>query len=198
MRPRIGLLALQGAFAAHGEMLRSLGAETEEVRRADNLDRFDGLVIPGGESTTLLLLMEDYGFEEPIRRFVRSGRGLLATCMGVILLAKHVVNPPQRSLGLLDISVARNAYGRQVESFEGEGLVKGEAFPMIFIRAPRIMEATPDVEVLGTIEDEPVLVRQGSLFAATFHPELSDNPAVHQLFLDHLASGAHGREGKES
>ncbi len=194
--PRIGLLALQGAFAAHGEILRSLGAETEEVRNVDDLDRLDGLVIPGGESTTLLLLMEEYGFEEPIRRFARSGRGLLATCMGVILLARQVVNPPQHSLGLLDISVARNAYGRQVESFEGEGLVQGEPFPMIFIRAPRILEATSDVDVLGTIDGEPVLVRQGAVFGATFHPELSGRPAVHQLFLDSIAGRA-GRAGGE-
>ncbi len=181
---RVGLLALQGAFAAHGEMLRSLGADTVEIRSPDALGDVGGLVIPGGESTTLLKLMEAYGFEEPIRRFIAEGRPVLATCMGVILLAKEVMNPPQRSLGLLDVTVARNAYGSQVESFEGIGEVNGGPFPMVFIRAPRITRAAGEVEVLGAFEGEPVLVAQGNILGATFHPELTDNPAVHAIFLE--------------
>jgi 5'-phosphate synthase pdxT subunit len=182
-KPVIALLALQGAFHAHGEVLRSLGAETREVRLPAELEGTDGLVLPGGESTTLLRLIDEYGFEEPIRRFVAEGKPVLATCMGLILLARKVTNPAQRSLGLLDVTVERNAYGRQVDSFEATGEVFGRPFPMVFIRAPRIVEVGKDVEVVGTLHDEPVLVRQGNILATTFHPELSGEVAVHGEFL---------------
>jgi 5'-phosphate synthase pdxT subunit len=182
-KPVIALLALQGAFHAHDEVLRSLGAETREVRLPAELEGTDGLVLPGGESTTLLRLIDEYGFEEPIRRFVAEGKPVLATCMGLILLARKVTNPAQRSLALLDVAVERNAYGRQVDSFEATGEVFDRPFPMVFIRAPRIVEVGKDVEVVGTLHDEPVLVRQGNILAATFHPELSGEAGVHGEFL---------------
>ena len=185
-KPRIGLLALQGAFAAHGEMLRGLGAETVEVRLPEQLDGLDGLVMPGGESTTLIRLCDEYDFIEPIRAFAGSGRPVFGTCMGLILLAREVLHPAQSCLGLMDISVERNAYGRQVDSFEAMGRVNGADFPMIFIRAPRIHRVGPEVEVLGKLQAEPVLVRQGKMLGASFHPELSGDPSVHRLFLDLL------------
>ncbi|MFH1277270.1 MAG: pyridoxal 5'-phosphate synthase glutaminase subunit PdxT [Candidatus Eisenbacteria bacterium] len=188
-KPKIGLLALQGAFHAHGEVLRRLGAEVVEVRLPEELDGVEGLVIPGGESTTLLHLFEDYRFEEPLRKFVADGGYVFGTCMGMILLAKEVTGPAQRSLGLLDVSVERNAYGRQVDSFEAEGNIRGEPFPMVFIRAPRITRAGAGVEVIGTWNGDPVFVRQGKILAATFHPELTGDPAVHRLFLDLLTNG---------
>ncbi len=184
----IGLLALQGAFDAHGRALRAIGAETVEVRLPDTLNGVDGLVIPGGESTTLLLLLKEYGFDRAIRDFVDSGRPVLATCMGVILLARSVTGPEQESLGLLNVGVARNAYGRQVESFESEGLVDGRPFPMVFIRAPRITEVGDDVEVIGSCNDEPVMVRQGNILGATFHPELSGDCRVHEMLVTMAAA----------
>jgi len=186
-KPVVGLLALQGAFAAHGEMLRRLGAETVEVRKPDQANGVDGLVIPGGESTTLLRLMREYAFDETIRLFASSERPVLATCMGLILLARKVTGPEQESLGLLDVSVERNAYGRQVDSFEATGDVAGRPFPMIFIRAPRILAMGKNVEVIGSLNGEPVLVREKNILAATFHPELSGDPAVHGIFLDMIA-----------
>lgn len=182
-RPRVGLLALQGAFRAHGEMLKGLGAEVAEVRLPGELEGLDGLVIPGGESTTLLHLFEEDRFEGPLREFVGGGGRIFGTCMGMILLAKEVTGPAQRSFGLLDVSVERNAYGRQVDSFEAEGEVGGKPFPMVFIRAPRITRLGDGVEVLGRWNGDPVLVRQGNILAATFHPELSGDPAVHERFL---------------
>ncbi|MBN1826468.1 MAG: pyridoxal 5'-phosphate synthase glutaminase subunit PdxT [Candidatus Eisenbacteria bacterium] len=183
-KPRIGLLALQGAFAAHGEVLRGLGAETVDVRLPEKLNGLDGLVLPGGESTTLIRLFDEYRFAEPLRAFARSGRPILATCMGLILLAREVHSPAQASLGLMDIAVERNAYGRQVDSFEAMGKVGDDPFRMIFIRAPRIHKIGPDVEVLGRLQSEPVLVRQGKILGATFHPELAGDPAVHRIFLE--------------
>jgi 5'-phosphate synthase pdxT subunit len=185
-RPSIGLLALQGAFHAHGEVLVRLGAAPREVRLPGDLNGAEGLVLPGGESTALLRLIEEYGFEETIPRFAAEGKPILATCMGLILLAREVRNPAQKSLGLLDVAVERNAYGRQVDSFEAEGEVLGRPFPMVFIRAPRILDVGKNVEVLGTWNGDPVLVRQRNILAATFHPELSGDDAVHGMFLDVL------------
>ncbi|MFH1681194.1 MAG: pyridoxal 5'-phosphate synthase glutaminase subunit PdxT [Candidatus Eisenbacteria bacterium] len=182
-KPAIGLLALQGAFHAHAEALVRLGAAPREVRLPGELNGADGLVLPGGESTTLLRLIGEYGFEETISRFAAQGKPILATCMGLILLAREVTNPRQKSLGLLDVVVERNSYGRQVDSFEAEGEVLGRPFPMVFIRAPRILDIGKNVEVLGTCKSEPVLVRQGKILAATFHPELTGDPAVHEIFL---------------
>ncbi|MBM3321369.1 MAG: pyridoxal 5'-phosphate synthase glutaminase subunit PdxT, partial [Candidatus Eisenbacteria bacterium] len=172
-KPAIGLLALQGAFHAHGEVLARLGAEIREVRLPRELNGAEGLVLPGGESTTLLRLIEEYGFDKTIPLFASEGKPILATCMGLILLAREVTNPAQRSLGLLDVAVERNAYGRQVDSFEAEGEVLGRPFPMVFIRAPRILDVGKNVEVLGTLRGEPVLVRQRNILAAAFHPELT-------------------------
>ncbi len=184
MKPRIGLLALQGAFHAHGEVLRSLGAGTTEVRLPDQLGDVDGLVIPGGESTTLIRLIDEYRFEEPLRAFAAAGKPILATCMGMILIAREVTGPAQRSLGLLDVTVERNAYGRQVDSFEATGTFRGEPLDMVFIRAPRITSVGDSVETLGSRNGEPVIVRQKNILAATFHPELSGDPAVHRFFLE--------------
>jgi 5'-phosphate synthase pdxT subunit len=186
----LGVLALQGDFAAHAAVLRGLGADVREVRRTRDLHGLCGLVVPGGESTTLLKLMEDEPWPAFLRRFHRDGGALLGTCAGAILLAREV-RPAQASLGLLDAVVERNAYGRQADSFEtrlhAPGL--GGALSGVFIRAPRFREWGPGVEVLARLGDEPVALRQGRVLAAAFHPELSGAPALHQAFL-RLAEGA--------
>lgn len=182
--PLIGVLALQGDYAAHGRALREVGAAVREVRRPGELEGLRGLVIPGGESTALLRLMsgEETGLEgwfEAIRRLHARGGMLLGTCAGAILLAREV-RPRQPSLGLLDVTIRRNAYGRQVDSFESqvEAPALGGSLPAVFIRAPRF-ELLGQVEVLGTQGEEPVLVQQGRVLAATFHPELTPSRAVH-------------------
>jgi pyridoxal 5'-phosphate synthase pdxT subunit len=173
---RIGVLALQGNFREHAAMLRRLGAEPVEVRKPEQLDGLDGLVIPGGESTTFMRLMRLYGLEEAIRRFEQP---VLGTCAGLIVLDRD-------HLGLVDLEVARNAYGRQVFSFEADLDLAGEEKPLrgIFIRAPRVQKAGEEVEVLGELDGEPVLLRQGRFLVATFHPELTDDTRVHELFID--------------
>ena len=182
---RIGVLALQGDFEAHARALRAAGAEAEEVRRCAALRGLDGLVLPGGESTTLLNLMEDEPWFEELRRFHRDGGAIFGTCAGTILLAREVRNPSQRSLGLLDAAVERNAFGRQTESFEAAVAVPslGGSIEGVFIRAPRFREVGAEVEVLGRLEGEPVLVRQGRILAATFHPELTAGGGVHGMFV---------------
>jgi 5'-phosphate synthase pdxT subunit len=173
---RIGVLALQGAFREHALALRRLGAEVVEVRLPRELAGLDGLVIPGGESTTIMRLARLYGLDEAIRRF----RGaILGTCAGMILLDRA-------HLGLADLVSDRNAYGRQVWSFEADVDLEGDDVPLhgVFIRAPRVHELGAEVEVLGEIDGEPVLVRDGRLLLATFHPELTDDLRVHELFLD--------------
>ena len=173
---RIGVLALQGAFREHARALRNLGAEVAEVRKAEDLDGLDGLVIPGGESTTIMQLAELYGLDEAIGRFEGA---VFGTCAGMIVLDRE-------HLALADLEVDRNAYGRQVWSFEADVELAGDDLPLhgVFIRAPRIRDVGPDVEVLGTQGDDPVLVRDGRLLLATFHPELTDDLRVHALFLD--------------
>jgi pyridoxal 5'-phosphate synthase pdxT subunit len=173
---RVGVLALQGNFREHAAMLRRLGAEPVEVRKPEQLDRLDGLVIPGGESTTFMRLMRLYGLEEAIRSFEQP---VLGTCAGLIVLDRD-------HLGLVDVEVARNAYGRQVFSFEADLDLAGEEKPLrgVFIRAPRVQRAGEEVEVLGELGGEPVLLRQGRFLVATFHPELTDDTRVHELFLD--------------
>jgi 5'-phosphate synthase pdxT subunit len=178
----IGVLALQGDFDAHRVRLEQLGARVALVRNPRELDGFDGLVIPGGESGTLLKLLGDEGLGQ-VRRFVET-RPVFGTCAGCILLAREVENPPQVGLGALDIRVQRNAYGRQLESSIRQGSFRGEPLEMVFIRAPKIVRVGADVEVLGTEGDDPVLVRKGKTLAATFHPEMSGDTAVHQYFLD--------------
>jgi pyridoxal 5'-phosphate synthase pdxT subunit len=173
---RIGVLALQGAFREHGRSLLRLGAEVVEVRSPEDLDGLDGLVIPGGESTTIMQLAALYGLDEAIRRFQGA---IFGTCAGMIVLGRE-------HLGLSGVEVDRNAYGRQVWSFEAEVELAGDDLPLrgVFIRAPRVRELGPEVEVLGERDGEPVLLRDGRLLLASFHPELTDDLRVHALFLE--------------
>jgi 5'-phosphate synthase pdxT subunit len=191
----IGVLALQGAYEAHARTLRQLGAEPRLVRTPDELSGLDGLIMPGGESTTMLKFLERNGFFDVLKSFVES-TPTFGTCAGAILLATEIENPPQRSLGVLPMTVERNAYGRQIDStiLECETTLPGGPLEMVFIRAPRIRATGPGIETLATREGSPTLVRSGHLMAATFHPELSSDSRVHQLFLDtvrrHKASQA--------
>ena len=183
--PRIGVLAIQGDYASHADALAEAGAEPVEVRKPEQLAGLDGIILPGGESTTVLRFLEKQDFFEALQQFCQQ-KPVFGTCAGAILLARNVVNPPQRSLGLLDAVVERNAYGRQIDStiLTAETELPGGPLEMVFIRAPKIVEAGPNVEVLALRDGSPVLVRQGHLLAATFHPELSDDRRVHQLFVD--------------
>jgi pyridoxal 5'-phosphate synthase pdxT subunit len=183
----IGVLALQGDFDAHRRRLEELGAEVVLVRKPEQLDGIDGLVIPGGESGTFLKLLGEAGFEK-LKQFVRL-KPTFGTCAGAILLAREVENPAQAGLGALNIRIRRNAYGRQIDSSIREGRLVGdlksaEPLEMVFIRAPKISNVGEGVEVLATEGDDPVAVRQGRAMAATFHPELSDDTRVHQAFLE--------------
>lgn len=193
-----GVLALQGDFAAHAAAFRELGVPVREVRRVAELDGLAGIVIPGGESTTLLKLMADEPWFEALRRFHDVGGVLAGTCAGAILLAREV-RPRQASLGLLDVLVERNAYGRQVDSFEAsvEAPALGGPVEAVFIRAPRFRALWPDVEVLGRLNGEPVLVRQGRVVAATFHPELTRGRALH-LYLVHMTESPCARQSSSS
>jgi pyridoxal 5'-phosphate synthase pdxT subunit len=185
---RIGVLALQGDFALHARALEKCGAEAVEVRKPEQLDDVEGLIIPGGESTTLLKLMDAWDFVPALEKFHGAGKPLFGTCAGLILLARDVESPRQFSLGLVDVTVERNAYGRQRESFEASGVARldGRAVPleMVFIRAPRIRRAGPGVEILAEHAGEPVMARQGRVLVATFHPELTDETTVHRYFCD--------------
>ncbi|HUF01794.1 MAG TPA: pyridoxal 5'-phosphate synthase glutaminase subunit PdxT [Gaiellaceae bacterium] len=173
---RIGVLALQGAFREHARVLRTLGADVVEVRLPEDLQGLDGLVIPGGESTTITSLAEEYGVDDAIRDFPGP---ILGTCAGMIVLDRE-------HLGLADLDVDRNAFGRQVRSFEADVALAGEERSLrgVFIRAPRIRDTGPGVEVLGRLDGEPVFVRDGRLLLASFHPELTDDTRVHERFLD--------------
>ena len=183
--PQIGVLALQGAYDIHADRLNELGAITRFIRTPDQLEGLDGLVIPGGESTTFLKHLERAGFYDVLNDFVHS-KPTFGTCAGTILLAKDVDNPPQRSFAALDIAVERNAYGRQNDStiLTAETTLPGGPMEMVFIRAPRISRVGEGIEVLATRDGSATLIRKGKLLAATFHPELSDDIRVHQLFLD--------------
>jgi len=183
--PVIGVLALQGAYDAHATTLFSLGAIPKLIRRPDQLEGLDGLIIPGGESTTFLKHLERDGFFSVLDTFVRK-TPTFGTCAGVILLAKEVLNPAQASLAALDVTVERNAYGRQIDStiITEPTAIAGGPIEMVFIRAPRITRTGPGVETLASRDGAPVLVREGNLLAATFHPELSNDTRVHKLFLD--------------
>ena len=190
--PRIGVLALQGDFEAHARMLEGLGVLPLEVRRAAALEELDGLVLPGGESTTLLNLMRDEAWFPGLEAFHARGGAMLATCAGAILLAREVRDPVQPSLGLLDAVVRRNGWGRQVDSFETRLAVVGWPEPLdaVFIRAPRFVDLGPAVAVLARVGPEPVLVRQDRILAGTFHPELSGDDRLHGAFLDLAARRA--------
>jgi pyridoxal 5'-phosphate synthase pdxT subunit len=184
---RIGVLALQGDFDAHRRRLEELGAEVVLVRKPEQLDEIDGLVIPGGESGTFLKLLGEEGFAK-LRQFVRE-KPTFGTCAGAILLANEVENPKQSGLGVLDIRIRRNAYGRQIDSSIRQGRFGDEPLEMVFIRAPKIERVGPGVEVIATEGSDPVGVRQGRVMAATFHPELSEDTRVHQAFLDLMKNG---------
>jgi pyridoxal 5'-phosphate synthase pdxT subunit len=187
---KIGVLALQGDFDAHRSRLEELGATVVLVKKPEQLDEIDGLVIPGGESGTFLKLLGEQGFEK-LKQFVRL-KPTFGTCAGAILLATEVENPKQAGLGAIDISIRRNAYGRQLDSSIREGRLLSEKLgssplEMVFIRAPKIERVGAGVEVIATEGSDPVAVRQGSVLAATFHPELSDDRRVHQAFIDLVA-----------
>ena len=181
---RVGILALQGDFDAHRRVLAHLGADTLLVKKPEQLDLIDALVIPGGESSTFLNFLDEAGFLDRLRDFVRA-KPTFGTCAGAILLAKEVENPPQRSLAALDIRIRRNAYGRQTESFisQLQSSLGKDPLEAVFIRAPRIERVGKDVEVLAKQDGHPVLVRQGRTMAATFHPELTEDTRVHAAFL---------------
>jgi 5'-phosphate synthase pdxT subunit len=182
---KIGVLAIQGNFAAHAAALKAVGAEAVEVRKPEELAGLDGIIIPGGESTTILKFLEHGDFFAQLEKFVQT-KPTFGTCAGCILLAKDVKKPKQRSLGVLDITVERNAYGRQNESviLKEPTSLPGGPLEMVFIRAPRIAQAAAGVEVLAVRDGDPALVREGHLMAATFHPEMSADTRVHQMFVD--------------
>jgi len=184
---KIGVLALQGDFDAHRRRLEELGAEVVLVKKPEQLDEIDGLVIPGGESGTFLKLLGEAGFEK-LKQFART-KPTFGTCAGAILLASEVDNPKQAGLGVLDIGIRRNAYGRQLDSSILEGHLGESPIEMVFIRAPKIERVGPRVEVIATEGKDPVAVRQGRVMAATFHPELSEDTRVHRAFLDLVRNG---------
>ena len=185
----IGVLALQGDYEAHARAFASLGARTRLIRKAEELAGLDGLVIPGGESTTMLKFLEQDGFFAELSKFV-AATPTFATCAGCVLLAREVLHPPQRSLGLLDATVERNAYGRQIDStiLTTPTELPGGPLEMVFIRSPRITRVGSGVEVLASRDGAPTLVRQGNLLVATFHPEMTTDTRVQQLFLDMVAA----------
>jgi pyridoxal 5'-phosphate synthase pdxT subunit len=187
---KIGVLAIQGDYEAHKARLEQLGAEVMLVRKPEQLDAIDGIVIPGGESSTFLNFLSERGFLKKLRDFV-STKPTFGTCAGAILLAKHVENPPQQSLDAMDIRIRRNAYGRQIDSSIREAQTKLGQKPleMVFIRAPKIVGTGKAVEVLAMAGGDPVLVRQGKILAATFHPELSEDTRVHQEFVKMVKNG---------
>jgi pyridoxal 5'-phosphate synthase pdxT subunit len=182
---KVGVLAVQGNFREHAAMLHRLGAEPVEVRKPEQLEGLDGLVVPGGESTTFMRLMHLYGLDEAVRSF---GGPILGTCAGMIVLDRE-------HLGLVDIAVDRNAYGRQVASFEADLELEGDEQTLrgVFIRAPRLRDAGPRVEVLAALDGEPVLVREGRFLVASFHPELTDDTRVHERFLELIREESHVR-----
>jgi pyridoxal 5'-phosphate synthase pdxT subunit len=189
---KIGILAIQGDFQAHAEMFRQLGAETVEVRTVDDLQGCDGLVLPGGESTTQLQFLEEEGLYEAIRKFAEKDGPIFGTCAGAILLANKVKNPEQDSLKLLDMTILRNGYGRQLASdvFFGPTTLKNDPLEMVFIRGPIIEKVGPSISILAKHEGLPTLVQKGHILAATFHPELTNDPTVHQHFLSLISNGS--------
>jgi pyridoxal 5'-phosphate synthase pdxT subunit len=186
---KIGVLAIQGDYEAHKLVLERLGVEAVLVRKPEQLDGIDAIIIPGGESSTFLNFLVERGFMEKLRNFVQA-KPAFGTCAGAILLAREVENPPQLSLGALDISIRRNAYGRQIDSsiVESKTALGEKPLEMVFIRAPKITGAGKGVEILATKDGDPVLVRQGRIMAATFHPELSNDSRVHREFLALVSS----------
>ena len=189
---KIGILAVQGDFEAHAAMLARLNAESTEVRTPADLEGCDGLILPGGESTTQLQFLQEEGLADAIGKFAKQGGAIFGTCAGAILLATDVENPRQDSLKLLDMTVLRNGYGRQIASdvVSGPTKLKSEPLEMVFIRGPIIQRAGPGLRVLAEYAGKPALVQRDHIMAATFHPELTDDTTVHQHFLSLVASGA--------
>jgi len=187
---KIGILSIQGDFAAHAATLHTLGAQSLEVRTISDLHKSDALILPGGESTTQLQFLQEEGLFDAIRQFAAKGRPIFGTCAGAILLATHVKNPPQPSLALLDMTVLRNGYGRQLASdvFFGPTTLKKDPLEMVFIRGPIIESVAPGITVLANLNGSPTLVQKNNVLAATFHPELTSDPTVHQHFLSLLSS----------
>ena len=190
MNVQVGVLALQGAFAAHSDCLTSIGVQSIEVRTPEQLNSVDALLMPGGESSTMSQLLESSGLFDPIAQRIADGMPVFGTCAGMILLASEILDgrSDQRSFSAIDISVRRNAFGRQVDSFEATINSSVGDFHGVFIRAPRIERVGDQVEVLGSINDEPVLVRQGNVLAASFHPELSNDARLHEYFVSITAN----------
>jgi pyridoxal 5'-phosphate synthase pdxT subunit len=186
-RAKIGILALQGDFEAHHRALERAGAQAFEVRTATGLQSLDGLVIPGGESSTMLKLIQEEQLFEPLRQFGEH-KPIFGTCAGAILLASEVLKPAQASLGLMDMSIERNGYGRQVDSRIASITVEGRPSEAVFIRAPVILRVGPDVKVLASYLDHPVLAEQGMHLVATFHPELTADDAIHRRFVEKVAA----------
>jgi len=193
---KIGILAVQGDFEAHAEMLRNMGVETAEVRTPEDLQGCDGLILPGGESTTQLQFLKEEGLDKAIRKFSAANKAIFGTCAGAILLASEVKNPKQDSLALLDMTVLRNGYGRQMQSdvVSGSTSLRIEPLEMVFIRAPIFERVGPGIQVLAEYAGKPALVQKGRVMAAAFHPELTSDETVHRRFLD-LASHANGNGG---
>jgi 5'-phosphate synthase pdxT subunit len=189
---KVGVLALQGAVAEHIRSIEQAGATGVIVKRVEQLEELDGLIIPGGESTTIGKLMRKYDFIDAVRQFSAQGKPIFGTCAGLIVLAERIEGQDDAHLGLMDMTVARNAFGRQRESFETDLPVKGIEEPIraVFIRAPLITQVGPDVEVLSTFNGEIVTARQGHLLAASYHPELTDDYRLHQYFLDMIKASA--------
>ena len=182
----VGILSLQGAVQPHAEAVRDCGAEARFVRTARELAPCDCLIIPGGESSTMGMLMERFGLLDPIAEYAAQGKPILGTCAGMIVLAKEIVGSDQARLGLMDTRVARNSYGRQVDSFETPvciAALDGEPFPGVFIRAPHIESMSGEAEVLADLDGRAVFVRQGRLLASSFHPELTTDRRIHEYFL---------------
>jgi len=188
----IGILAIQGDFELHAKMLDRVGTRWKLIKHAVDLEEVAGLILPGGESTTMLNVFTDEGMDAAIRDFASAGKPIFGTCAGAILLAKEVLNPPQGRLGLIDITVERNAYGRQIDSAVRTGEcpeLSDRPVEMVFIRAPIIRRVGEGVRVLGRADGVPVLVEQGSLLAATFHPELTEDETIHRYFLRKVETG---------
>ena len=189
---KIGILAVQGDFAAHAAMLEGMGIDSVEVRTREDLADCDGLILPGGESSTQLQFLQEEGLYDAVKEFAAEGKAILGTCAGAILLATEVKNPRQESLGLLDMTVLRNGYGRQVHSdvVTGPSTLKDEPMEMVFIRGPIFERVGPGIEVLAEYAGKPALVQKAHILAAAFHPELTDDTTVHQRFLELAADNA--------
>ena len=200
---KIGVLALQGAFREHLRTLKKCGADAIEIRFPHQLEEIDGLIIPGGESTTITKLMDKYHFRPALEKFHKEGKPLFGTCAGMILLSRQV-SGHDFALGFIDISVVRNAYGRQVDSFEkdielaNEGNLNHGNFKAVFIRAPKILKTGPDVNILGTLDGSVILARQDNVLAASFHPELTDDTRIHMYFIDMVIKSKNMIKSKSS